>query len=107
VSRRPGLVLASALLAAAALTGCSEREAQRAADQAAERVETSARDAADEARKELGNVDWERYGDDLKRRLDTLADRADCSALRKELAKREANDTDLTRYIKAQLRRVC
>jgi hypothetical protein len=55
----------------------------------------------------LPEVNWGKQGKRLKRRLDDLAERADCSALRKQLAQREANDAEVTRYIKAQLRRVC
>ena len=103
---RPAAVLASLLLGATLLTGCSEGEADRAANQA----ERAADEAADRVRDEVGNlpdVNWGQQGRKLKRRLDNLAEKADCSALRRELAKREADDAEVTRYIKAQLRRVC
>jgi hypothetical protein len=106
VTRRPAAALASLLLGVTLLTGCSEGEADRAAN----RAERAAEEAADRVRDEVGNlpeVDWVKQGRKLKRRLDNLAEKADCSALRKELARREPNDAEVTRYIKAQLRRVC
>jgi hypothetical protein len=106
VTRRPAAVFASLLLGATLVTGCSESDADRVAD----RAERAADEAADRVRDEVGNlpeVDWGKQGRKLKRRLDNLAENADCSALRRELAQREANDTEVTRYIKAQLRRVC
>lgn len=105
MSRRPAAVLASLVLGATLLAGCSEGEAERVAREA----ERAADEAADRVRDEVGElpeVNWERHGRELKRRVDRLADRADCSELRR-LARREANDTDLTRYIKAQLRQAC
>ena len=105
MSRRPAAVLASLVLGATVLTGCSEGEADRAAD----RAERAASDAADRVRKEaekLPDVDWGKQGEKLKRRVDRLADQADCSQLRK-LVRQEANDSEVTRYIKAQLRRAC
>lgn len=92
--------LAAALLLVAALSGCSEGEAQRAVDDAQSEVSR----AVDNV--ELPEVDWEKHGADVRRRLDRLAKEADCSGLRDELAKVEKNDTELTRYIKAQLRRI-
>ncbi len=102
---RAAAVLTSILLGATLLTGCSEGEADRAAN----RAERAANEAADRVRDEVGKlpeVDWQRQGKGLKRRLDNLAEKADCSGLRK-LARREANDAEVTRYIKAQLRSVC
>jgi hypothetical protein len=104
--RRAAVVLTSLLLGTTLLTACSEGEADRAANQA----ERAANEAADRVGDEVGKlpeVNWAEQGEGLKRRLDNLAEKADCSALRKELAKREANDTEVTRYIKAQVRRVC
>jgi hypothetical protein len=49
-------------------------------------------------------VNWQQYSGELQDRLDQLAENADCDGLRRELAKAEGNDTDLTRYIKSQLR---
>jgi hypothetical protein len=106
VRRRAAGVLTSLLLGATLLTGCSEGEADRAAN----RAERAAGEAADRVRDEVGKlpeVDWGKQGKGLKRRLDNLAEKADCSALRVQLAKPEANDAEVTRYIKAQLRRVC
>jgi type II secretory pathway pseudopilin PulG len=103
--RRLAVVSTALVLGAAVLTGCSEGEADRAAD----RAEQAANEAADRVREEaekLPDVDWGKQGRQLKRRLDRLAENADCSQLRK-LAQRESNDTEVTRYIKAQLRRVC
>ncbi|HET6562971.1 MAG TPA: hypothetical protein VFG72_13935 [Marmoricola sp.] len=98
MTRRPTAVLASLALGATLLTGCSEGEAERAVDRAADRVKREVGD--------LPDVNWEKHGKKLKRRVDQLAEKADCSELRK-LAKREANDTEVTRYIKAQLRQAC
>jgi hypothetical protein len=105
MSRRPAAVLTSLVLCATVLTGCSEGEADRAAN----RAERAANDAADRVRDEVGDlpeVDWGQQGKKLKRRVDGLAEKADCAELRK-LVRREANDTEVTRYIKAQLRRAC
>jgi hypothetical protein len=55
---------------------------------------------------DLPKVDWEKHGARAKERLDRLAEQADCPGLREQLAKAEPNDTQLTRYIKAQLRKV-
>jgi hypothetical protein len=103
---RRAAVLTSLLLGATLLTGCSEGEADRAAN----RAERAADEAADRVRDEVGklpDVNWGKQGRKLKRRLDNLAESADCAGLRKQLAQREANDAEVTRYIKAQLRRVC
>jgi hypothetical protein len=86
------------LVAVLALTlslaaGCSEDDAQDAVDQARDR----ARSALDDA--DLDTAE-------LEKRLDELAEEADCSGLKRELAKVEGNDTELTRYIKAQLRKL-
>ena len=99
-------MLASLLLGVTLLTGCSDSKADRAADRAQRAADEAAARVRDEVEK-LPDVDWSQEGRKLKRRLDDLADNADCSALRKQLARREANDTEVTRYIKAQLRRVC
>jgi hypothetical protein len=110
-------VRARAALAALALTlgmglaGCSD-EADRAVDDAADRASELAGQASEELEgqlddAELPKVDWSEYGDRLRNRLDQLAERADCQGLRRELTKVEANDTELTRYIKRQISRVC
>lgn len=98
---------------ALALGACSENQADNAADQAKDAA-SQAQDAAEKARDKvnegvdsLPKVDWKKHGRDLKRRLDQLADKADCQGLENELAKAEKNDTDLTRYIKRQVRKAC
>jgi hypothetical protein len=95
--RRAVAALAVAVLA---LTGCSEGEAQDAVDEARDQVSTAVEDV------DLPKVDWQKYGTEAKQRLDRLAEQADCQGLQDELAQTEANDTQLTRYIKAQLRRL-
>ena len=96
---RPTRIVAALALTLVVGTGCSEQDAQDAVDRAKSEA-TAAIDGA-----ELPNVDWKQYSGELRDRLETLADRADCAGLRRELAKTEGNDTELTRYIKAQLRR--
>jgi hypothetical protein len=81
------------------LAACSEDDAQKAVDQAKDRASSAIKDA------DLPDVDWDKYSGELQKKLDELADNADCSGLKRELAKAENNDTDLTRYIKAQLRK--
>jgi hypothetical protein len=103
---------ALALLLGAGLTGCSEDAADRAVDDAADRASELAGEASDEVGKqlegvELPKVDWSRYGDQLRTRLDQLAEQADCQGLREELTKAEGDDTQLTRYIKRQIAEVC
>jgi hypothetical protein len=93
--------LAAALVLA--LTGCSEQDAQDAqdaVDQARDEVSTAVEDL------DLPNVDWEKYGEDARRRLEQLGEQADCQGLKEELAKVEGNDTELTRYVKALIREV-
>ena len=89
------------------LGGCSEEEAQDAADRAQE----EASQAVDEASKaledvELPEVDWEECGNDLKERIDSLAAEADCDCAG-DMAQEESNDTEVTEYIKAQIREAC
>jgi outer membrane murein-binding lipoprotein Lpp len=93
-------VIAVLTVAVLALTGCSEGEAQDAVEQARDQVSTAVEDV------ELPKVDWKKYGTEAKQRLDRLAEQADCQGLKDELAEAEPNDTQLTRYIKAQLRRL-
>ena len=103
--RRLAVVLTSLVLGSTALSGCSEGEA----DRVAKRAERAANEAADRVGDEVGklpDVNWEKHGNQLKRRVDRLAEKADCSQLRK-LARQEDNDSEVTRYIKAQLRRAC
>ena len=97
-SRRSGGLLAALALTLTLTTACSEDDAQKAVDQAKDKVSSAARDA------DLPDVDWDKYSGEVKARLQELADDADCSGLKRELAKAEGNDSDLTRYIKAQLR---
>jgi hypothetical protein len=96
------LRLALRLLGALALTavlvsGCSEEDAQDAVDRAADRASSAVEDA------DLPDVDWGKHSDQLRERLQKLADEADCTGLQDELAKVESDDRALTRYIKAQL----
>ena len=92
------LVTLVAVLALLGAAGCSEEDAQDAVDRARDQASSAIEDA------DLPDVDWGRYSGDLKKRLERLADNADCAGLKDELAKAEGNDADLTRYIKAQLR---
>jgi DNA-binding ferritin-like protein len=104
-------VAALALSLGAGLVGCSD-EADRAVDDAADRASELAGQASEELEgqlddAELPKVDWSQYGDRLRNRLDQLSEQADCQGLRRELTRAEADDTDLTAYIKRQIRRVC
>ena len=94
----PRAVAALALTFVAAV-GCTEQDAQDAVDRARDRASTAIDDA------DLPDVDWQRRSAELRERLERLADSADCSGLKRELARVEGNDTELTRYIKAQLRK--
>ena len=106
--------MASAALGAlltTGLTGCGD-DADQVADDAADRASELAGQGADEVEKqldeaELPDVDWSQYGDRLRSRLDELADSADCQGLERELTRAEADDTELTEYIKRQIDRVC
>ena len=98
-------------LLSAGLTGCGD-DADRVADDAADRASELAGQGADEVEKqldeaELPEVDWSQYGDRLRTRLDELAERADCQGLERELARAEADDTELTEYIKRQIDQLC
>ncbi len=109
--RRWLTAVALGALLATAVTGCSD-EAERAADDAADRASEVAGDATEELDKqlddaELPEVDWSAYGDRLKQRLDQLSAQADCEGLERELARAEADDTQLTEYIKRQIDRAC
>ena len=97
--QRSGALLAVLALSLALTTGCSEEDAQKAVDQAKDQVSSAVKDA------DLPDVDWDKYSGEVKARLEKLAADADCSGLKRELAKAEGNDTDLTRYIKAQIRK--
>ncbi len=90
-------VAAALTLAVLALAGCSDQEAKSAVDDARDGV-NSAIDKVD-----LPEVDWSKYDTKLRDRIDRLTEQADCSSLQ-ELAQAEANDTDLTAYVKAKLR---
>jgi hypothetical protein len=103
VSRRAGALLVSLALGATLLAGCSEGEAEQAADRAADRVRDEVGELPEVT---LPSVDWEQHGRELKRRVDRLAEEADCSRLR-ELARSEQNDTEVTRYVKALVRQTC
>lgn len=94
-ARRTTLALAALVLALVPVAGCSQEEANRAIDEAQRSADNL----------ELPSVDWDKIGRDTKREIDQLAAEADCEELKKELAKAEGNDTALTAYIKAQLRR--
>ena len=74
-------------LTVALTTSCSEDDAQKAVDRAQDEVSSALDDAG------------------LQDKLDELTANADCDGLRRELAKSEGNDTEVTRYIKAQLRK--
>lgn len=91
--------VAALAMAVVALAGCSDQEAKSAVDDARDGV-NSAIDKVD-----LPEVDWSQYDAKLHDRIDRLAEQADCSKLQ-ELAQAEANDTDLTSYLKAKLRQL-
>ena len=96
---RPTRLVAALALTLVVGTGCSEQDAQDAVDRARGEASAAIEDA------DLPDVAWKQYSGELRDRLERLADKADCAGLRRELAKAEANDNELTRYIKAQLRR--
>ena len=99
IARTGGRTLLAALaLTLVTVTGCSEQDAQDAVDQARDQVSSAVEDA------DLPEVNWQQYSGELQDRLEELASNADCEGLRRELAKVEADDTELTRYIKSQLR---
>lgn len=85
------------LLAALALSGCSQDDAQDAVDQAKDAVSSAAGDI------DIPDVDWSKYGDKLQGKIDELAEAADCDSLQKELTDHGKLDTDVTAYIKAKL----
>lgn len=102
----PGIA-AIGLAAALLLGGCSEEEAQDAVERAEEQASQAVEDASEALEDvDLPEVDWDQYGEDLKEQIDSLADQADCDELN-EMAEDEANDTEVTEYIKAQIREVC
>lgn len=78
-----------------------------AADDARDAVTDAADDvrtAADDA--DLPDVDWDRYGENVRDQINDMADKGDCEGLRTRLTTVEADDTDLTEYIKAKAARV-
>lgn len=93
------LAAAAAALALLSLSACSE-EGQQAVDDTVASATQKAGEGVESAKEELAKVDWEKYGAEAKKRLDNLAEKADCQALQKELSTVEANDLALTRYIK-------
>ncbi len=101
MTRAPGRVVGAVVLTftLAVTAGCSEEDAQDAVDRARDQASAAIEDA------DLPEVDWQKYSGTLQDRLERLADNADCGGLKRELAKAEADDAELTRYIKAQLRR--
>lgn len=103
---RSRVLAAVTLIGALVLTGCSE-EAENAADRAQEGASQAVDDASEALKDvELPDVDWDKYGNEAKERIDSLADQADCEGLEK-LAQDEANDTEVTAYIKAKIRQAC
>ena len=104
--KAPGIA-GIALVAALVLGGCSEDEARDAADRAQDGASQAVDDASEALEDvELPDVDWDKYGDEAKERIDSLADQADCEGL-EEMAQDEANDTEVTEYIKAKIREAC
>lgn len=90
-----------AALAVVLLTGlgaCSQEDADSAVDQAREAVSSAADDV------ELPDVDWDKYGDDVKDQIDELATEADCDKLAEQLTRFESSSSEVTDYIKAKLR---
>lgn len=94
-------MIAGLALTLVAVTGCSETGTEGAIDDAGEQARDEVSSALEDA--DLPEVDWDQYSGDLQDRLDNLAEDVDCSALEEELAKMEANDTEVTEYIKAQI----
>lgn len=96
-----GRMVAGLALTLVALTGCSDQGTQGAMDDVEAEVRDEAQSAIEQA--DLPEVNWDKYSTDLQERLDDLAANVDCSALEEEMAKMEANDAEVTEYIKAQL----
>ena len=99
MSAGAGRLVAALVLTLAVSTGCSEEDAQVAVDRARDQASAAIEDA------DLPEVDWQKHSGQLQERLERLADNADCTGLKQELAKAEGDDAELTRYIKAQLRK--
>lgn len=97
MTRRLPALLAGLALTLSLTAACSEEDAQKAVDQARDEASSAIEDA------DLPDVDWDKYSGEVRTKLEDLAAEADCSGLKRELAKAEGNDTELTRYIKAQL----
>jgi len=87
------------LLAALALSGCSDDDAQQAADEARDAISS----AVDEADIQLPDVDWAKYEQGLQDRIDELASSANCDELQKELDDNGQLDAEVVDYIKAKL----
>lgn len=103
--------IAAGLLSTLALgvaAGCNDGtgdtdQAKSVATEAVDNARSTATSAATAARDALPDVDWDTYGQETKRTIDDLAEKGNCDGLRAQLSAVEANDTDLTEYIKAQI----
>jgi len=98
--RAPGRLVAAVVLTLPVTAGCSEEDAQDAVDRARDQASAAVEDA------DLPEVDWQKHSGELQERLERLADNADCAGLKRELTEAEGDDVELTRYIKAQLRKL-
>jgi hypothetical protein len=99
MTHRPARLLAALALTVLAVAGCSEEDAQDAVDRAAGKASSAIENA------DVPDVDWSKHSAELQDRLEKLAEDADCDGLQRELARVEGNDSELTRYLKAQLRK--
>jgi len=105
-----------AVLALGVAAGCNDgtddsEQAQSVATEAVDNAKDTATSAASTAKDavtsaDLPDVDWDKYGQETKNTIDDLAEKGDCDGLRAQLSDAEANDTDLTEYIKAQIAKV-
>jgi hypothetical protein len=87
------------LIAALTVSGCSGDDAGEAVDQAQDAVSSAAADAE----VQIPDVDWEKYGADLKAQIDELAEAADCESLEAQLDDQGQLDAEVVDYIKAKL----
>lgn len=91
---RTSLRIASVVLALGLATGCSQ--ANDAVDKA--------QGAANKAASAMPDVDWSKYGNDVKQKVDNLAEHADCGKLRRYLRRLDdGKKLDLTKYVQQAL----
>lgn len=98
--RIAGLTMTS-VLALAALSGCAEGDAQDAVDQAQDAVSEATEDV------DLPEVDWDKYGDRVRERIDRWAAEADCDKLEGALQGSRFTNNEISDYIEAQIEKAC